>query len=128
MQHPLSRAGWDADAVRDDLRAYVVEYLHDDQAVLVVDETGDAKKGSHTVGIQRHYTGAAGRIENSQVAVYPAYAGRRGHAPRSPRYWAPDRQPARLRVSEQAARLNTAAQQPGRADQLDRQCEDVSSG
>lgn len=80
MQHLLSRAKWDADAVRDDLRAYVVEHLHDDQAVLVVDETGDVKKGTHTVGVQRQYTGTAGRIENSQVAVYLVYADRRGHA------------------------------------------------
>ncbi|MFC9245029.1 IS701 family transposase [Streptomyces sp. NPDC057136] len=80
MQHLLSRAKWDADAVREDLRAYVVEHLHDDQAVLVVDETGDVKKGTDTVGAQRQYTGTAGRIENSQVAVYLAYAGRRGHA------------------------------------------------
>jgi hypothetical protein len=54
----------------------VVEHLHDDQAVLVVDETGDVKKGTGTVGIQRQYTGTAGRIENAQVAVYLVYAGR----------------------------------------------------
>jgi SRSO17 transposase len=48
--------------------------------VLVVDETGDLKKGTHTVGVQRQYTGTAGRIENSQVAVYLVYAGERGHA------------------------------------------------
>jgi SRSO17 transposase len=58
----------------------VVEHLHDDAAVLVVDETGDVKKGTHTVGVQRQYTGTAGRIENSQVAVYLVYAGSRGHA------------------------------------------------
>lgn len=80
MQHLLNRAKWDADAVRDDLRDYVAEHLHDNQAVLVVDETGDVKKGTHTVGVQRQYTGTAGRIENSQVAVYLVYAGRRGHA------------------------------------------------
>ncbi|WP_326757092.1 IS701 family transposase [Streptomyces hirsutus] len=80
MQHLLCRASWDADAVRDDVRDYVVEQLHDDQAVLVVDETGDLKKGAHTVGVQRQYTGTAGRIENAQVAVYLVYAGLRGHA------------------------------------------------
>ncbi|MGW9451436.1 IS701 family transposase [Streptomyces sp. NPDC055632] len=80
MQHLLGRAKWDADAVRDDVRGYVVEHLHDDQAVLVVDETGDVKKGTSTVGVQRQYTGTAGRIENAQVAVYLVYAGRRGHA------------------------------------------------
>ncbi|WP_456302037.1 IS701 family transposase [Streptomyces cyaneofuscatus] len=80
LQHLLSRASWDADTVRDDVRDYVVEHLRDDAAVLVVDETGDVKKGTHTVGVQRQYTGTAGRIENSQVAVYLAYAGSRGHA------------------------------------------------
>lgn len=57
MQHLLGRAKWDADQVRDDVRSYVVEHLHDDQAVLVVDETGDVKKGTGTVGVQRQYTG-----------------------------------------------------------------------
>lgn len=80
MQHLLGRATWDADQVRDDVRAYVVEHLHDDEAVLVVDETGDVKKGTDTAGAQRQYTGTAGRIENAQVAVYLVYAGRRGHA------------------------------------------------
>jgi SRSO17 transposase len=60
MQHLLCRASWDADAVRDDVREYVVEHLHDEAAVLVVDETGDLKKGTHTVGVQRRYTGTAG--------------------------------------------------------------------
>ncbi|MFI6804718.1 IS701 family transposase [Streptomyces luteogriseus] len=80
MQHLLCRASWDVEAVRDDVREYVVEHLHDEAAVLVVDETGDVKKGIHTVGVQRQYTGTAGRIENSQVAVYLVYAGARGHA------------------------------------------------
>jgi DDE superfamily endonuclease len=60
LQHLLSRARWDADAVRDDLRGFVVERLHHQDAVLVVDETGDLKKGAHTVGVQRQYTGTAG--------------------------------------------------------------------
>ncbi|MCC9312543.1 IS701 family transposase, partial [Kitasatospora sp. RB6PN24] len=80
MQHLLHRAKWDADQVRDDVRAYVVEHLHDPEAVLVVDETGDLKKGSATVGVQRQYTGTAGRIENAQVAVYLVYSAARGHA------------------------------------------------
>lgn len=79
MQHLLGRPKWDADRVRDDVCDYVVDHLHDDQAVLVVDETGDVKKGTDTVGVQRQYTGTAGRIENAQVAVYLVYAGRRGH-------------------------------------------------
>jgi SRSO17 transposase len=80
MQHLLARAVWDTDGVRDDLRAYVVAHLGEPGAVLVIDETGDVKKGRHTVGVQRQYTGTAGRIENAQVAVYLAYAAGRGHA------------------------------------------------
>ena len=56
------------------MRAYLVEHLGDPAAVLVIDETGDLKKGTTTVGVQRRYTGTAGRIENAQVAVYLAYA------------------------------------------------------
>jgi SRSO17 transposase len=74
MQRLLSRAVWDTDGVRDDLRDYVVEHLGHPGAVLVIDETGDLKKGTATVGVQRQYTGTAGRVENSQVAVYLAYA------------------------------------------------------
>ena len=80
MQHLLSRARWDADGVRDDVRSYVVEQLGDPGAVLVVDETGDVKKGTATPGAQRQYTGTAGRIENAQVAVCLGYAAPRGHA------------------------------------------------
>ena len=79
MQHLLVRAVWDAEAVRDDLRGYVVDHLADPGAVLVVDETGDGK-GDHTVGVQRQYTGTAGRVENAQVGVYLVYAARRRHA------------------------------------------------
>ena len=81
LQHLLSRAVWDADGVRDDLRGYVVDHLGDDEAVLVIDETGDVKKGTQTVGVQRQYTGTAGRIENAQVAVYLTYAAPNGHTP-----------------------------------------------
>jgi SRSO17 transposase len=80
MQHLLGGAVWDAEAVRDDLRGYVLAHLGDPDAVLVVDETGDVKKGTATVGVQRQYTGTAGRIENSQVAVYLTYAARVGYA------------------------------------------------
>lgn len=80
MQYLLGRAAWDTDGVRDDLRDYVTTSLGDTDAVLVVDETGDLKKGVRTVGVQRQYTGTAGRVENAQVAVYLTYAGARGHA------------------------------------------------
>ncbi len=80
LQHLLSRAVWNADDVRDDLRSYVTGAFDDPQGILVVDETGDVKKGTLTVATQRQYTGTAGRIENAQVAVYLTYAARRGHA------------------------------------------------
>lgn len=79
MQHLLRRAVWDADSVRDDVRAMAMEYLGGNDAVLVVDETGDLKKGTQTVGVQRQYTGTAGRIENAQVAVFLGYATAAGH-------------------------------------------------
>jgi SRSO17 transposase len=78
MQHLLARADWDADQVRDDLRMYVVEHLGDEQAVLVVDETGFLKKGTKSVGVQRQYSGTAGRIENCQIGVFLAYASPKG--------------------------------------------------
>ena len=95
LQHLLRKAKWDTDGVRDDLRRYVVERLGTIDAVLVVDETGDLKKGAHTVGVQRQYTGTAGRIENAQVAVYLTYASAAGHALIDrelylPRVWADD--------------------------------------
>lgn len=80
LQHLLARASWDADGVRDDLRDYVVDNFGNPGAILVVDETGDVKKGTQSVGVQRQYSGTAGRIENSQVAVYLTYAAPRGHA------------------------------------------------
>jgi SRSO17 transposase len=80
MQRLLAAAVVDTDGLRDDLRDYVVDHLGDPDAVLVVDETGDLKKGKATVGVQRQYTGTAGRIENSQVAVYLTYAAPDGYA------------------------------------------------
>jgi SRSO17 transposase len=79
MQHLLAGAVWDHDAVRDDVRDYLVDHLGDPAAVLVVDETGDLKKGASTVGVQRQYTGTAGKVDNAQVAVYLAYATTAGH-------------------------------------------------
>ncbi|WPB96568.1 IS701 family transposase [Streptomyces malaysiensis] len=80
MQRLLRYARWDADAVRDDLRAYAAEHLGTDGAVLVVDETGFVKKGTASAGVQRQYTGTAGRIENAQVGVFLALATSRGRA------------------------------------------------
>ena len=78
MQHLLGRADWDADAVRDDLIAYAHGHLADAEGVLVVDETGFLKKGTKSAGVQRQYSGTAGRIENCQIGVFLAFAGRGG--------------------------------------------------
>jgi SRSO17 transposase len=80
MQEFLARVHWDADALRDDLRAYVVEHLGDDDAVLVLDETGFLKKGTKSAGVHRQYSGTAGRIENCQIGVFLGYASRHGRA------------------------------------------------
>jgi SRSO17 transposase len=80
VQHLLGRAVWDAEAVRDDLRAYVVQHLGDLQAVLVLDETGFLKKGQQSAGVARQDSGTAGRIENCQMGVFLAYASRQSHA------------------------------------------------
>lgn len=74
VQHLLGRAGWDADAVRDELRAYVVERLGDPGAVLVVDETDFPKRGLKSVGVQRQYSETLGRVANCQVGVFLGYA------------------------------------------------------
>jgi SRSO17 transposase len=80
MQRLMSTADWDPDLVRDDLRAYVVEHLGDPQAVLVVDETGFLKKGTTSVGVQRQYSGTAGKVDNCQLGVFLAYASAKGRA------------------------------------------------
>jgi SRSO17 transposase len=102
MQRLMSTADWDPDLVRDDLRAYVVEYLGDPAAVLVVDETGFLKKGTTSVGVQRQYSGTAGKVENCQVGVFLVYASATGRAfiDRElylPRCWIED--PARCRAA-----------------------------
>ena len=95
MQRLLATADWDADEVREDLRAYVVEHLGDPDAVLVIDETGFLKKGTQSVGVQRQYSGTAGRIENCQIGVFLAYASVQGRtfldrALYLPKEWAAD--------------------------------------
>ncbi|GIH97929.1 hypothetical protein Psi01_85590 [Planobispora siamensis] len=74
MQRLLNAARWDADAVRDDLRSYVIEHLGARDGVLIVDETGFLKKGDKSAGVQRQYSGTAGRIENCQLGVFLGYA------------------------------------------------------
>jgi SRSO17 transposase len=78
MQRPLRTAQWQTDELRDDLREYVIEHLGHDGGMLIVDETGFMKKGDGSAGVQRQYTGTAGKIENSQVGVFLAYASPHG--------------------------------------------------
>jgi SRSO17 transposase len=80
VQDFLSRAHWDADAVRDDLQAYVMQHLGDPNGVLVLDETGFLKKGTKSAGVARQYSGTAGRIENCQIGVFLGYGGCHGQA------------------------------------------------
>jgi len=96
MQRLLATADWDADAVRDDVRDYVVEHLGDPTGVLVVDETGFLKKGTKSAGVARQYSGTAGRIENCQIGVFLGYttAAGRTFLDRElylPKAWAEDR-------------------------------------
>ncbi len=81
VQRLFTDAGWDAEAVRDALREYVVDHLGDPvRGVLVVDETGFVKKGSKSAGVARQYSGTAGRRENQQIGVFLLYASARGAA------------------------------------------------
>ncbi len=80
MQRLLRWADWDIDGVRDDVRAYVAERLGGQDAVLIADDTGFLKKGVKSAGVQRQYSGTAGRTENCQIGVFLAYASARGHA------------------------------------------------
>jgi len=97
FQRLLGRARWDADAVRDDLLHYVAHHLSDPLGVLIIDETGFLKKGNHSAGVSRQYSGTAGRIENCQIGVFMAYRSRHGHALIDrelylPQCWTEDRQ------------------------------------
>ena len=80
MQRLLNAADWDEEAIRDELRGYVLEHLEDKQGVLVLDETGFVKKGKKSAGVARQYSGTAGRRENSQVGVFLLYASHKGAA------------------------------------------------
>jgi SRSO17 transposase len=80
MQRLLRTARWDADLIRDDVRGYVTEHLGHRDGVLVADETGFVKKGTKSAGVQRQYSGTAGRVENTQVGVFVAYVSPRGRA------------------------------------------------
>jgi SRSO17 transposase len=98
QQAILGRGRWEADALRDIVREYAVEHLADEDAVLVIDETGFLKQGKASCGVARQYTGSAGKITNCQIGVFAAYVSRHGHsfidrALYLPKAWADD--PAR---------------------------------
>jgi SRSO17 transposase len=102
QQALLGRGRWDADALRDIVREHVVEHLGDDDAVLVIDETGFLKQGRASCGVGRQYTGSAGKITNCQIGVFAAYVSTKGHAfiDRAlylPKAWTSD--PARLKAA-----------------------------
>jgi SRSO17 transposase len=124
MQRLLNAAAWDADGVRDDVRAYVAAHLGAADGVLVVDETGFLKKGTKSAGVQRQYSGTAGRIENCQLGVFCAYASSKGRALIDrelylPRSWVADRDRCREAAvpgeTEFATKTELARQMLGRA-------------
>jgi SRSO17 transposase len=80
VQRLLAEADWDEEAVRDELRRYVVDHLGEAESVLVVDETGFLKKGKKSAGVANQYSGAAYGLANSQVGVFVLYASARGAA------------------------------------------------
>ena len=108
QQALLGRDRWEADALRDMVRDYVIEHLVDDDAVLVIDETGFLKQGKASCGVARQYTGSAGKITNCQIGVFASYVSRHGHAfiDRAlylPKAWTND--PARLKATHVPAEI-----------------------
>ena len=100
FQHLLGRADWDPDALRDRLRTYLTDYLADSNAVGVIDETGFLKKGRHSAGVARQYSGTAGKVENCQIGVFLAYASQHGQTLLDrelylPKEWTEDRERCR---------------------------------
>jgi SRSO17 transposase len=97
FQHLLRRARWDPEAVREELRRYILQHLGDPEAVLVLDETGFLKKGRHSAGVARQYSGTAGKVENCQIGVFLGYASQLGHVLLDrelylPKEWTDDRE------------------------------------
>jgi SRSO17 transposase len=100
FQHLLGRADWEPDLLRDKLRSYVTDYLADDGAIGVLDETGFLKKGTCSAGVARQYSGTAGKIDNCQIGVFLAYASTHGHTLLDrelylPKEWTDDRERCR---------------------------------
>ena len=111
QQALLGRDRWEADALRDVVRDYVIEHLVDEDAVLVIDETGFLKQGKASCGVARQYTGSAGKITNCQIGVFASYVSRHGHAfiDRAlylPKAWTDD--PIRLKATSVPAEVGFA--------------------
>lgn len=97
LQHLLCHSRWDTGGLRDDLQAYVAEQLGTPDGVLILDDTGFVTKGTTSAGVQRQYSGSAGRTENCQIGVFAAYSTTRGHALADrelylPKSWTDDRE------------------------------------
>lgn len=117
VQQLLHAARWDADAVRDELLRFVAETFGDADGIFALDETGFVKKGTHSVGVQRQYSGTAGRVENCQVGVFLSYISPQSHTlldrrPYLPQTWTAD--PARCRAAGVPADVGFATK-PGLA-------------
>jgi hypothetical protein len=116
MQRLLNSAAWDADLVRDDLRAYVLEQLGDPQAILVIDETSFRKRGKKSAGVAKQHCGTTGSLENCQVGVFLAYVSRLGHtlvdrALYLPLRWTRDRERCREAGIPEEVRFHTKCEQ-----------------
>jgi SRSO17 transposase len=115
FQYLLSRADWDADAVRDELRTYSRQHLGDPHGVLVLDETGVLKKGRHSAGVARQYSGTVGKVDNCQIGVFLSYASPLGQVLLDgelylPQEWTGDRQRCRQAGIPEARRFATKPQ------------------
>src|SRR6266516_1471011 len=113
MQYLLNRAVWESDQLRDQLQAYVRQMIGDPNGVYVLDETGFLKKGKKSVGVQRQYSGTAGRVENCKIGVFLAYATEAGHTLVDrelylPKSWTHDRERCReADVPEEVGRYSS---------------------
>jgi SRSO17 transposase len=115
FQHLLRRALWDPEAVSAELRHYIVQHLGDPKAVLVLDETGFLKKGRHSAGVARQYSGTAGKVDNCQIGVFVGYASQLGQALLDrelylPHEWTNDRERCRQAGIPAARRFATKPQ------------------
>ncbi|MDM4718093.1 IS701 family transposase [Micromonospora sp. WMMA1363] len=116
LQGMLCSAAWDRDAVRDDVRDYVVDQIGDAAGVLIADETGFVKKGRASAGVQRQYSGTAGKTENCQIGTFLCYATPRGRALIDrelylPKSWTGDRDRCRRSAIPDAVGFATKPQQ-----------------